>query len=620
MASSDTEDENLKLAIAISLAESEERAPKTTAVGALEPSRSVNGFAGLNRYAMEQERLARVAARKRDRSESPPPLRRLRKSPKIEPATVELPSGARLNMFTSLVQQDQAGRKADIANTANNQLKMIRDDHSIPENDKPIKGLHLSSSVLAYPHGVVKKTWAFGYERTGNDIKIEEVLEPLTLRTAVLSAFQWDMEWLLPKLRTPLNGGTTKCVFVMQGKDEAIRRELLANIEQARSFLRLVFPPMGGQVHCMHSKLMLLFHPQKLRVAIPTANLLNFDWGETGLMENTVFIIDLPRLPENEVATREELTNFGKELMFFLDKQGMDDDIKSAILHFDFCSTKDMAFVHTVGGILHGDESKRTGHPGLSRAVRQLGLETDYLEIDFAASSIGALKDEYLCMIYSAARGEDVIEQCSTAASKAKADFFKNCANRQPPDAVSIREKMRVYFPTYETVTSSNARSAGTICISRKWWEDMPFPRPVFRDYISNRTGLLSHNKIMYVRGRRKVGQKTENIAWVYVGSSNMSESAWGKLVYDKKAKVWKINCRNWECGVLLRVTAKKVEQMENLETPSNKDGTGNAAEIQSKQELVSMKVFDDLLPVPFVYPGAMYNGKEPWYFQEHSQ
>lgn len=51
--------------------------------------------------------------------------------------------------------------------------------------------------------------------------------------------------------------------------------------------IRLCFPPMEGEVNCMHSKLMLLFHPNHLRIVIPTANLDPFDWGEKGgVMEN----------------------------------------------------------------------------------------------------------------------------------------------------------------------------------------------------------------------------------------------------------------------------------------------------------------------------------------------
>lgn len=36
----------------------------------------------------------------------------------------------------------------------------------------------------------------------------------------------------------------------------------------------------------MHSKLQLLKYPDYLRVVVPTANLVPYDWGETGVMEN----------------------------------------------------------------------------------------------------------------------------------------------------------------------------------------------------------------------------------------------------------------------------------------------------------------------------------------------
>ena len=43
---------------------------------------------------------------------------------------------------------------------------------------------------------------------------------------------------------------------------------------------------MDGIINCMHSKLQLLFYDQYLRVVIPSGNLTNYDWGETGVMEN----------------------------------------------------------------------------------------------------------------------------------------------------------------------------------------------------------------------------------------------------------------------------------------------------------------------------------------------
>ncbi len=49
--------------------------------------------------------------------------------------------------------------------------------------------------------------------------------------------------------------------------------------------IRFCFPPMSG-LGCMHSKLQLLKFPAYLRVVVPTGNLVPYDWGETGVMEN----------------------------------------------------------------------------------------------------------------------------------------------------------------------------------------------------------------------------------------------------------------------------------------------------------------------------------------------
>jgi hypothetical protein len=57
---------------------------------------------------------------------------------------------------------------------------------------------------------------------------------------------------------------------------------------------------MDGQINCMHSKLMLLFHRDYLRIVVPTANLTTFDWGENGLMEN---VSKNPELSAMELTT-----------------------------------------------------------------------------------------------------------------------------------------------------------------------------------------------------------------------------------------------------------------------------------------------------------------------------
>jgi hypothetical protein len=580
---SDDMDDDMKAAIAMSLAPDGGVTPTVDLTA--DTTAPTLGIHGLDRKKMEEQRLARAAGHKRIRSISPPPTR-AKKALKLEENSIAMPSGARLTSLST----------------------------PVPHVGSPPAG-----AALQYPNGAVKKTWAFGHERTGNEIKLEEVLEPQSLRTAVLSAYQWDVEWVLSKLKTPLRGGSTKCIFVMQAKSPEDKEKWRADAEYMSHFLRLCFPSMTGLINCMHSKLMLLFHPNKLRIAVPTANLLNFDWGETGQMENSVFLIDLPRLPQK--STVEDLPVFGQELLFFLEKQGLDQDVRDGVLRFDFSATKRMAFVHTVGGVHYRNDAARTGLLGLSRAVNHLALQADKLEIDFAASSIGQLNDSFLRGFHSAARGVDLIAEAKEAKDQAGNDFFKK--GKKTELFPNIRENLRIYFPTQETVRSSTAGAAGTICLQRKYFEGKAFPRECFRDYKSTRAGLLSHNKILCARGRRS--------AWLYVGSSNMSKSAWGELPAARTEV--KITCRNWECGVVLPVSAEKLpspaavagkappgrvrahDEHGDSETDSDEDEI--VAGPGACQDVIAMEVFQDLVDLPFQVPGAEYDGREPWYFTE---
>lgn len=117
------------------------------------------GLLGLDRKKMEQERLAR----KRKVSISPPPPRKV----------------PRISAHTTLVSPTLVSQST---------------------TDTTSKG-H-SPAGLQFPRGTVKKTWAFGYPRVGDDIKVEEVFQKQDLSLAVLSSFQWDVEWLLAKINT----------------------------------------------------------------------------------------------------------------------------------------------------------------------------------------------------------------------------------------------------------------------------------------------------------------------------------------------------------------------------------------------------------------------------------
>ena len=219
-------------------------------------------------------------------------------------------------------------------------------------------------------------------------------------------------------------------------------------------------------------------------------------------MENSVFIIDLPRLP-GKPTNNEDMTFFGQELIYFCKAMGLERSIVDSIYSFDFSATRNLAFIHTIGGSHSGDDSwRRTGYCGLGRAVVKLELLTGQpLHIDFVTSSVGSLNMDFLVMLYLAAQGDDGTTEYlrkSPPAGRSKAarsaalreEAARNTAERE------ISENFHIYFPTSETVKSSKAGSAGTICFQSKWYNSPKFPKDSLRDCKSVRPGVLMHNKV----------------------------------------------------------------------------------------------------------------------------
>ena len=441
-------------------------------VDMLQTRAGLNSMLGLNRKAMEAERLAR---KRKAVSISPPPSRATKVA------------------CTSTTIRNGANAAPEVHNRPAQTIKTLGGTTStIPSSVTTTK-----SSGLQFPNGVVKKTWAFGHTRRGDDIKIEEVLQRDDLNLAVLSSFQWDVAWLLRKIDTR----KTQMVFVMQAKDDATKAQYRRETADMPN-LRLCFPSMDGQINCMHSKLMLLSHPTYIRIVVPTANLLSFDWGEDGVMENMAFIIDLPRLPQSPDAS--EMTFFGRELIYFLQAQGLDPSIIQSLHKFDFSATKEFAFVHTIGGSHGGTQWKRTGYCGLGRAIQHLDLATDEpLAIDFVASSIGSLTFNFLSAIYLAAQGDGgTTEQARRfllqGKSKAEQRERDKAAKERQQLIETLQSNFRIYFPTHETVANSTGGVAcgGTNCMQAKAWDGPGFPKEVMRDCRSVRRGLLMHNKV----------------------------------------------------------------------------------------------------------------------------
>lgn len=159
---------------------------------------SQNAFSalGMDRKKMEQERLARLQKRKAGEagiSDSQLPTQRLKLSK--EPSTV------------STMTKKPEAQVPKASGGASEQRTLESSKSSSSDLSKGLK----------FPQGVVRKTWALGQPRQGDDIKIEEVLQKEDLELAVLSSYQWDEDWLTSKL----NFRKTKVILIAFAADEA---------------------------------------------------------------------------------------------------------------------------------------------------------------------------------------------------------------------------------------------------------------------------------------------------------------------------------------------------------------------------------------------------------------
>lgn len=386
---------------------------------------TASGLLGLDRKAMEEERLRRNALK--------------RTADQAAISNDERPHKMAGTLPRSNAVPPTSAKPSKVTLSGNNNL-------SPSGSARPQPSHHVASkdSKIEYPRGAVKKTWAFGHERA-NDIKIEEVLQRSSLTTAVISSWQWDFDWLLTKI----DHQKTKTIFVMEAKTPAEKDRLRGEFKGLEKVVRLCFPPMSNNMFArMHSKLMLLFHPSHLRIVIPSANPVRHDWGEGGVIENTVFLIDLPRHAQNDLGTQKTL--FQKEFLHFLDAMELPKDVIEGIHSFDFSNTTDLAFIHSIPGS-YNHSTNPSGLACLSTSVKLLNLTTPpgkQLEVDFASASVGSLDKTQIAQFCTSLRGLDPREPHEGMTGKASSGSRSTI---DPPRSDSFR----LIYPSEETVNHS---------------------------------------------------------------------------------------------------------------------------------------------------------------------
>jgi hypothetical protein len=158
---------------------------------------------GLDRKKMEEDRLARNAAKRKAPDSELAPAQTVRKILKTDSQTAS----------AAITGLGKASPSLSAKRPLTSSSKPTPDSAS---NAPAAKVWPTSVPGVQWPLGAVKKTHIARFPRTGDEITIEEVIQRDDLQVAVFSSFLWDTEWLFTKLNT----SSTRFVLTMQANDQ----------------------------------------------------------------------------------------------------------------------------------------------------------------------------------------------------------------------------------------------------------------------------------------------------------------------------------------------------------------------------------------------------------------
>ncbi|KAL2069907.1 hypothetical protein VTL71DRAFT_14586 [Oculimacula yallundae] len=304
-----------------------------------------------------------------------------------------------------------------------------------------------------------------------------------------------------------------------------------------------------------HSKILVLVYPDFLRLVITSCNMMDID---TVLGDNHWYIHDLKK---SAPGKKSPPTSFETELLSHLAALGTPEAfIESIAGVYDYSSVK-VHLTTSVPGVCSGAKAESHGLLRFRRIVRKLDLHLSKkaskdLSLEICAASIGNLSVKWLNNFNDCVLG--------------RATLVVDDASRGVPN-------LKLFYPTVGDVKNADSLSqdaASNIgCHTRPWTDAPNTVKRIFHHYHSKDAGKLFHQKLILA-----YNPQAESAApyFVYVGSANFSQAAWGALEEDKKknqatsnTKLVKIS--NFECGVV--VPGNVVESLLEDGTKSWQDG-----------------------------------------------
>ncbi|KAI3325346.1 phospholipase D/nuclease [Xylariaceae sp. AK1471] len=416
-----------------------------------------------------------------------------------------------------------------------------------------------SPMPLAYPNGALRITRTPGRKRAKNCVNLADIIHKDRLVSACIYSFFIAEEELYPHLPlshtsnkipvsrcfTTIKTQLTRMLGILAGikLQEKISRKQLDSLRPTLQQLHsqkygknlqtfYAFSPGSS-----HSKILLLVYPAFLRMVITSCNMMDID---TELGDNNWYIHDVPK---RSFPSARSPTGFEADILAHMETLGAPEAFLDSIRGTYDYSTVKVHLITSVPGTCSGAKAEKHGLLRLRRIIKEMDLklpekgDSGKLQLEVCTASIGNLTAKWLNGFHDCALGKDIL-----AASD---------GTREVPN-------LKLFYPTMQDVNNADevARDAASNigCHLRPWNKAPQDVKRIFHHYESKDRGKLFHQKFILAYNPNN---STQLPYYIYVGSANLSQSAWGALEHDKRGNevtsdTKLVKLTNFECGVVI--------------------------------------------------------------------
>ena len=337
------------------------------------------------------------------------------------------------------------------------------------------------------------------------------------LNALILFSYMVDMDWILEQL--PRLKRSIPILMVVQFdslsqlQDIRIRFSRFPNIKFLRPHLPI---PFGTH----HSKMLLLFYADGMRVVVTTANFIPVDWA---MKTQGVWISPYFPLLESKIETS---SNFQNDLVEYLQayQDRMFEFSIEKILKHEMTNVS-IRLVASVPGYHKGEHKYKWGHMKMRGILEKMASSMAHVTTDWP-----------------------FIGQCSSIGSLGKSpEMWFESEWKSSFTSASPKTPLSMVFPTVENVrTSLEGYSAGkSIPYCSKTCKNQLYLTRYFHQWKSERNGRSRASP--HIKSYLRCSPDFSSLAWLLLTSANLSKAAWGSLQKNDT----QLMVRSYEIGVL---------------------------------------------------------------------